>query len=214
MMSLPKNLWGWLKERVFYIVSIIALFFAGIDSFVKPISWVTVTLVGIAMLPWFIQYISEIEFPTGVKISMREKVERLKENVEAQGPDPIQETPETNDLITAVLSNPDVALAGLRIEIERRLLTIARLSGEKPSERAVSITQLTRQLVKLGVIAPQQGSLLFDLIPVLNDAVHARGISDEIRSWVIRATTPLLAYLDQRIGELRAVAAVRGIGDV
>ncbi|HEY4078296.1 MAG TPA: hypothetical protein VGM26_15305 [Rhizomicrobium sp.] len=198
----------WLEEKPFSAVSIAAILFALVDSFLKPISWITVALVGIAMFPWFVRYISAVELPAGVKISLRERAERL--GVEAQtivSAAPV--SPETGDLFQAVLANPDVALAGLRIEIERRLLTMARLASDFSSDRIVSITWLVRQLEQRDVIASREAELLLELIPVLNAASHARAISSDIRSWVVQAARPMLGYLDGRIRELEARPPVK-----
>jgi hypothetical protein len=48
-----RRWWGrfrdWLEEKPFSAISIAAILFALVDSFIKPISSMTVTLVGIAI---------------------------------------------------------------------------------------------------------------------------------------------------------------------
>ena len=76
-------------------------------------------------------------------------------------------------------SDPTLALAGLRIALERRLRDLLDAAGfERP--RGGLAFQINR-LRDLGVLDPQQISVLADLMPLLNKAVHSEDTAARLR---------------------------------
>jgi len=192
----------------YYFITLITLIFAFIDTFYKHVSWVSVALLCIGCLPWVVQYVSELELPGGWKLSTRDQSKLGSDAAQIVQTEPVPQS--TEETFNVLKDNPDIALAGLRIEFERKLVLIARLHGKGVSERAFSITVLTRHLRDVGVLRSPEVDVLLNLIPILNDAVHARKIDADTRNLVLNSAKPILAYLDVRIGELHAIAAVRG----
>ncbi len=91
--------------------------------------------------------------------------------------------------------DPNLALAGLRIEIERRLGAIARARGL--DDRRSSVGQLLRQLASVGAISQAEVSVLNDLVIVLNRAVHGAEVEPRAAQWATEIGPSLLAALDE-----------------
>jgi hypothetical protein len=105
--------------------------------------------------------------------------------------------------------DPNLALAGLRIEIERRLREIARKKGLQ-AER-LGIGQLLQLLRRSNAISGQEDSVLSDLIGLLNKAVHGAEVDYRAAQWAIDIGPRLLSALDERIagGDNSAAAVSR-----
>lgn len=93
--------------------------------------------------------------------------------------------------------DPNLALAGLRIEIEKRLFQLAGAFGI--DARRSSIGVLLRELSQKGVLSPQESGVLADLVPLLNSAVHGAQIDKSAAEWVIWIGSGVLISLDKKI---------------
>lgn len=104
----------------------------------------TLLLLVIAALPWLAPIFKSLELPGGLKVEFQE-LEKAKEEASRAGllAKPAENKREPAYLLVAQ-EDPNLALAGLRIEIERRLAAIARVKGLE--DRRYSIGQLLRQL--------------------------------------------------------------------
>jgi len=159
---------------------------------------IIVTLLLIAVLPWLGSIFKSVELPGGLKVEYRD-LERARQEVARVGllsePQRIEEPP----YVAVAEQDPNLALAGLRIEIERRLRTIARergLNGER-----LGIGQLLRLLRTHQAISQQEDSVLNDLIGLLNNAVHGAQVDSRAAQWAIDVGPRLLAALDQRVAK-------------
>jgi hypothetical protein len=161
----------------------------GIDS-------TTVLLLAIAALPWLGSIFKSVELPGGLKVEYRDLVkvgeEAAKANLLATPP---KEKPAFLALAPA---DPNLALAGLRIEIERRLRMMAGKEGLEADR--LSVGPLLRQLQDHGIINEQEHRVLGDLLPLLNRAVHGADVDAKAADWAIDVGSQLLAALDQRWG--------------
>src|SRR5437867_8359216 len=84
----------------------------------------TIALVVIAMLPWLGLIFESISFPGGGGVKYRDLV-RVEREAVAVGL--LEPAPAPEALYAAIVhEDPNLALAGLRIEIEKRLRAIAR----------------------------------------------------------------------------------------
>jgi hypothetical protein len=92
-----------------------------------------------------------------------------------------------------------MALVWLRIELERRLRTLADQSGTKLGNRPGSIGMLARELGSSGVITPEQSSALADMANTLNLAAHARPVDPITADWALMIGPSVLASLDEKI---------------
>jgi hypothetical protein len=94
--------------------------------------------------------------------------------------------------------DPNLALAGLRIEIEKRLRKIADTKGI--DSQRLGMGQLLRRLSDAQAISPNQRSVLSDMTSLLNDAAHGAEVDDRAAEWAINVGPKLLATLDERVG--------------
>ena len=91
--------------------------------------------------------------------------------------------------------DPNLALAGLRIEIEKRLIGIAKRNNL--DVRNCGIGQLLRLLSEHEVLDHRERSVLGDLTGLLNSAVHGASVDRQSASWAMDIGPRLLAALDE-----------------
>lgn len=163
------------------------------------IDTITLGLIVIAVLPWLAPLIKSLELPGGWKVEFQE-LQRAASRAESAG---LLAPPSAKIDALAVQSiaerDPNLALAGLRIEIEKRLSKLARCTGIVPKGAGVGI--LLRQLTKSGVLAQEEQAVLSDLVGLLNSAVHGATVDTRAADWAMDIGPRLLASLDERISE-------------
>jgi hypothetical protein len=124
----------------------------------------------------------------GIKVEFREQFAQITERAEDAGllsePDQRLGTQETYESIYN--SDPTLALAGLRIELERRLGELATVRGLKGGPPPRGVGQLIRILSDEGVLDRDEASVIADLLPLMNKAVHSEEYSQEAAGWAIR----------------------------
>lgn len=188
-----------------YVIAAAAAGLIIIDTFVKNLTLVSLGLVVVALSPWILKYIRIIELPGGAKVHLHEQLEAATEKAEKAGlltaPEQAQEGQQSL-LVNLFKDDPTLALAGLRIELERRLRALAAAFpnevGDNPN-RPMPLGLLVRQLVLTGALTQQESSAISDLLPLLNRAVHAQDFNEEAASWAIDFGPRLLASLDAKI---------------
>ena len=158
----------------------------------------TVALLVIAAIPWLAPYIRSLEVP-GLKIDFQdlEKVER--EAFEAGLLETVPEVSELPAYLSVSKEDPNLTLAGLRIEIEKRLKAMADARGLE-SERT-GIGRLLRSLWKEGSLSEREYSALRELVSILNRAVHGAEVDFRSAQWAIDVGAGILAALDQRLAK-------------
>lgn len=182
-------------------IALVALLLAVVD-FIRPLSIVQFGLLVIALValsPWAERLptiFESAELPGGFKVNFREVTKEiaaaglLAEPSNQKGK-PIYEIIYNDD--------PGLALAGLRIALEKRLKDLARITGHDEKR---PLSHVIRGLVEGEVLRPDQVSALNDLLPLLNRAVHAGDTSSEAAEWAMSVGPKLLAGLEQRAKEL------------
>jgi len=164
---------------------------------------ITVALLAIAVVPWLAPLFKSVELPGGLKVEYRDLVEAKKKAEEAGLVSSVQSKSTTNRrryaYETVVGHDPNLALAGLRIEIETRLRDIA-MSHSIDTERR-SIGQVANQLKERGVLKELQLSALLDLLPLLNSAAHGATVDERASQWAADIGPQLLQSLDALKGE-------------
>lgn len=156
---------------------------------------ITLTLVGVAVIPWLAPLFKAVELPGGVKVEFAELEKAEKKAVssgliELAAPPPALKSA-APELVT---SDPNLALASLRIEIERRLRRIAQRNGVP--ERRVGVSGLVRELSRRDLLNSQQLATLNDLLPSLNSAVHGAQVDPRASEWAATIGPQILAALD------------------
>jgi len=176
------------------IVAIVHLVFPSLN-----IDAITVTLVLVAVVPWLAPLFKSLELPGGVKLEFQD-LQDSKQRAEKAGLLSAEaQLPATREYSFQLVADEDanLALAGLRIEIENRLVEIAQSHG-LPGERQ-SVRRLLQMLVDRDLLNYEERGVLSDMIGLLNSAVHGASVDVGAADWAIQVGPRLLKSLDERI---------------
>jgi len=188
-------------RRTQVFITLIALFI-GIAHVVWPnieIDAITVFLLAVALLPWLIPLIRSLEFPGGWKVEFQE-LEKVKDKADKAGllsKAKRKKTTTSYSFESVLDKDPNLALAGLRIEIEKRLVHIAKSNKLDISKAGVG--QLLRLLSYHQILTPEESSVLTDMTGLLNSAVHGAEVDKRAADWAIEVGPKLLQSLDEKI---------------
>jgi hypothetical protein len=182
-----------------YVVSALAVLL-GAAHIIWPhvsVDGITLGLFAIAVLPWLSSLFKSIELPGGLKVEYQELV-KAKEIAERAGLlKDAAPTAAQYSFLAVSDQDPNLALAGLRIEIERRLRQLATATGGEP--RVGGSGGLMHELRGRGVLTEEQFGALRGLTGLLNSAVHGAVVTPRAASWAIDFGPQLLAELDARL---------------
>lgn len=162
----------------------------------------TLVLLVVAILPWLAAVIRSVELPGGFKIELQdvkaatEKVTGRKAAAAGQPAKP----PMGGDvqfLREVASSDPNLALVGLRIEIERRLSQLAELAQIPSTRRSAGV--MLRDLMTREQIDRQTAGGLGDLIALGNQAAHGAEVSPNAAAWALDTSPLILEVLDRLI---------------
>ena len=187
------------KYGIHIAISVVALVLAAAHLLWPnaKIDVVILTLLAIAVLPWLGSIFRSVELPGGLKVEYKD-LQKAGEKAKQAGllAAPRARTEEPAYLAVAERDS-NLALAGLRIEIERRLQALAQSHGIESKGKGM------RQLLNLlrdGQVlsAPERGALA-DMTNLLNNAVHGADVDSKAAEWAMETGSRLLAALDERI---------------
>jgi hypothetical protein len=188
----------WLR----WIVTLSALVFAGIHLIwpLMAIDAVTLTLLVIALVPWLAPVFKSLEFPGGWKVEFHDlqKVAVRAEQAGLLAAKDVAPQPEFTFQRVAE-RDPNLALAGLRIEIEKRLVLLAEKHGIGVQGRGLA--QLLRILAQRQILTEGERSVLSDLSELLNFAVHGATVDERAAEWAMDVGPLILKALDDLVSE-------------
>jgi len=164
---------------------------------------VTLGLILVAILPWLSGLIKSAEFPGGWKIEFQD-IKKAGERVVSEPPLALgvaeQGTPYVPDnqpsFLAVAPQDPNLALVGLRIEIEKRVRALAEKRGIPPSR---PLSTLIRDLRSEGALAGSSASGLQELVTAGNQAAHGARVDREVADWAIQYGPGVLATLDDKL---------------
>ncbi len=167
------------------------------------IDGITVTILLIAILPWLAPLFRSVELPGGLKVEFQD-LEAAKKKVEDAGllkeGSKLQTEERHIYAFQSVAGNdPNLALAGLRIEIESRLRELGKNKGIQPDR--LPLRKLTHELIKKGALNSDEVAAIEDLLPLLNSAAHGAGVDNRASEWALEFGPRLLDALEDRLGE-------------
>ncbi len=168
------------------------------------VDMVTLVLLVVAILPWLAAVIRSVELPGGFKIELQdvkaatEKVTGGKTAAAGQ-PDKPPVGGDIQYLREIASSDPNLALVGLRIEIERRLSQLAE-RAQIPSARR-SAGAMLRDLMAREQIDRQTAAGLGELIALGNQAAHGAEVSPNAAAWALDTGPLILEVLDRLIDQ-------------
>ncbi len=188
-------------------MSMIALTLALLHQFVPTakIDATTLVLIAVAILPWILNYIKGFEIPGVVKIDLidaKAATDKIVQpgvgGIAITGHAPtvkVEPRPDSfASLRTVYESDANLALVGFRIEVEKRIRELARANG-LGNDRD-TLQRLIRDLTNRGVILPDAGSGLIEMIALGNRAAHGAEVSAEAAAWVLDVGPSILLQLD------------------
>ena len=160
---------------------------------------VSITLFVIAIVPWLAPLFKSIEFPGGWKIDFQDLVKAKKDAKEAGLLSPDKGKGGGVEFAFQGVSSddPNLALAGLRIEIEKCLNAIAESHDILVTN--ASVGRLISILDQNQILEQRESSALRDIIGILNSAVHGAEVDQKTFEWAIEIGPDLLFTLNDKI---------------
>lgn len=182
----------------------------------------TAVFLVIALVPWIMHFLKSVEFPGGVKITLHdlqsagEKVVRDQDETKPRTPKDsadvkITPKPATLRLSTVdpnvqvdwsflSVSDPQLALVGLRIEIEKRLREFALVYGI-PGANETSMKTIVGKLRDMDLLTSSIAIGLTTLISLGNDAAHGRPVDATGLEWARDQGAQVILVLDGLLDE-------------
>jgi hypothetical protein len=159
---------------------------------------VVIALIAAAITPWLGPLFKKIKFPGGFEIEYEKNLNEAKENADQAGllASPSELNARANQYTFELIAteDPNLALAGLRIEIEKRLLALAKSKGINIPRAGIG--QLLLVLRKGDLLTGEQISALADMVGLLNSAVHGAEVSESATLWALDVGPRLLQSLE------------------
>lgn len=158
---------------------------------------ITFGLIIVAILPWFSELIESAKFPGGWEVKfrdLREAGEKVTGNASLEASKSTGAAPPS--FMAIAQHDPNLALVGLRIEIEKRLREYAIKHGIDEN-RSLSI--LLRELTRREVLPREAVGGLQELIHAGNRAAHGAYVQDGVAEWAIETGPRILAVLDAHL---------------
>lgn len=164
---------------------------------------IALALIVIAILPWLAPLIKSLELPGGWKVEFQE-LQKAASRAESAGllAAEASQNEATFSFQSIANRDPNLALAGLRIEIEKRLSLLAEIHGLN-SRRPMGVGQALRALAQAEVLTNEERSILEEMVNLLNAAVHGAEVDSRAATWAIEVGPRLLTSLDERVSEAR-----------
>ncbi|MBI4732243.1 MAG: hypothetical protein HY781_09005 [Chloroflexi bacterium] len=162
---------------------------------------ITAILIAIAVVPWLGTLFKSVELPGGVKVEYQELI-KAKDNAERAGLlAPLNKKDNQKLYIFEQIAeeDPNLALAGLRIEIEKRLRTIAE--SNKLEVKKEGIATLSRRLVENDLLTQQERSAILDISFLMNSAAHGYTVDRNTTNWAMEVGPRILKTLDNKIAK-------------
>jgi hypothetical protein len=186
-------------KNIKYAITFLALVIA-VVHLIWPeirIDAITVTLIVVAVLPWLSSLFKSIELPGGLKIEYQE-LEKIEERARDAGllTEQATKTTENYAFQTVATTDPNLALAGLRIELEKRLIKLAESRDLRLPKRGLN--NLLMDLNRRELIGGSERVLLSDLAALLNSAVHGAVVEPSTAEWALDIGPQILKALDER----------------
>ncbi len=188
-------------ERLRRIVTLGALVLA-LVHIIWPqlaVDGVTLTLIALAVLPWLAPLFKSLELPGGWKVEFQD-LQKAAARADDAG---LLSAPSEDQKInqysfqTVADSDPNLALAGLRIEIEKRLVQLAQHHGV--GTKMQGLGRLMLELSKHDTLTGEERSVLSDMLGLLNAAVHGATVDPRATQWAMEIGPRLIQSLEEKL---------------
>ena len=189
----------------------ITISFIGLTFIVCHLIWpelkidgITVLLIVIIIAPWLAPVFKSFKLPGGLKFEyhqLENATEKLKDEGWIKQVKSVENSKEhyKYSFLNVVDLDSNLALSGLRMEIESRLKDLAEHNSISVKNKGIN--QLTRELSANGVLTDIESSAIIDILPFLNRASHGQEVDKKIHNWVIQIGPQILDNLEAQLGE-------------
>lgn len=158
---------------------------------------VTIGLLLVGILPWLSGLLKSLKLPGGYEVTFHDLSKAAKEVTDSLGTGDSSEG-DTIDVFSEVVElDPNLALAYLRIEIEKRLRELAVEAGI--DAQRMPLTRIMNELSSAGLLPPSARSGLDKLIYAGNHAAHGVEVEPSVAQWAMREGPEILRSLDSHI---------------
>lgn len=153
---------------------------------------ITLGLLLVAVLPWLSTIIESAKFPGGWEVKFRD-LQAAGEKI-AQVKTGILKPKSLDELLQVTTADPNLALVGLRIEIERRL---RRLATQTQISDHLPLTRMFSELHKRGLLKESVFGALQEIVGAGNKAAHGASVEPAVLDWALSTGPEILAVLDE-----------------
>jgi hypothetical protein len=182
------------------IISLSAIVFI-IIKLIRPdleVDVITLGLLIVAILPWLSSLIKSAEFPGGWKIEFKDVKEAVEKAISEKDRS-LGSIDNDSSIESIAKKDPNLALVSLRIEIEKRLRSLAEASG---LPRNAPLTHISQGLSEAKILTESTSSGLCDLVTLGNRAAHGVPVDADAANWAISYGPRILSILDEKKGKL------------
>lgn len=189
------------KQKILQIL----ISFIAISFLVVHLIWpelkvdsITIALFIISIVPWLLPLFKTLEFPGGWKIEFQDVKDAVEKGDKAGLIGANDKNTKSKHIFLEIADrDTNLGLAGLRIEIEKRIIQIAEINNIQNQRRG--LTQLLRELNSNGILTSNEYAALVDITTLLNRAIHGESISQDTAKYAIEYGINLLDGLDNKI---------------
>jgi len=159
---------------------------------------VALVLIVVAVVPWLAPLFKSVQIPGGWKVEFQEL-----QDVAAKAGDAglLSHAPPAAEAEYAFQSvaerDPNLALAGLRIELEKRLVRLAEANGIGTAMQGMG--RLLGELARRGILSEDEESVLSDLVHLLNAAVHGASVDPRATEWAMDVGPLLIQSFEEKL---------------
>lgn len=189
-----------MKKRNFFIVSVIILLIIihGLsDNFFRVDSTTVLLLLILILLPFmpFVKKIKYGEFEAEITPEEVRKIEKKAEKIPEKKQKKLTSEKE-NIFKDLVDTDPSLALAKARIEIEKRIRYLSQIYLKEKDNNKFSLTGVVRDLSEEDVIDETLEGILVDVISVANRAIHGEFVSKDDAKRLVGISEKIIEELE------------------
>ncbi len=191
-------------------LSAIILFFAAIHI-LYPTLPVDATILGLLTLlvfVWLFPFIKELALPGGFKITTRTlqplliSADRIRQTAAPTVDKFVREVVEEPRWKTLIVSDPIMALAGLRSEIETRVKELVeKVAPGTTALRHFSMKQMVDYLASQGALTADEKNAVLKIVSIGNAVIHGEEIEPKALIAIGDIGELLLRVLDSKLAE-------------
>jgi hypothetical protein len=159
---------------------------------------IALVLVVVAVVPWIAPLFKSLQFPGGWKVEFQE-LQKVAAKADDAGLLSRAEAapPSEYAFLSVAERDPNLALAGLRIELEKRLVLLAE--RHRIGTTMQGMGRLLSELSKRQVLTDDEESVLSELLHLLNAAVHGASVDPRATEWAMDVGPQLIQAFEEKL---------------